>query len=441
MVFCLKSYNICVSLFEEVLMAKDMKTVLMNPRQFVPFWAEMRNVRVRGNGVIEGVNLQSAYATLCLDYDDLCAAEDIEMKKRFAEEGTDGKSPKIRRCTRESLELAWTEWPPQKMAQMRERAMEKLLAPAISNKAIDAWLEGVTGRVDELDRAVLKHVLWQVKRKAANRKVVFHLFPIFFGKQEGGKTTAIEKLLKPLEDYTLTLKVDEAADSRNAQSLTDNLLCFFDEMANMARVDMESLKRLVTSDYLTYRILGTHHIAKVRQNCTFIGGSNKSLTELVYDPTGMRRFYQFSCLDVLNHKLINETDYQAIWDDINVEMERGYIEPYLEQLRAHQGQHQTEDEVQQFLREMAVTGGSETTEVTAAKLYDSYVAWRSVSGYSVKPALAANSFGMRLSSYKITRKVKTVGRRTHTVYHVNKDSAIFENRAVDNVLTMQKGNA
>lgn len=407
-----------------------MKKVLLNAREFVPFWAQLRGIDVRGNGVVEGIHLPTSFASLWLDYSELCNVEDSIATKdddQFdPKTGKRIKKVKIKRVSEKDLEKAWNEYPMIRRQQIRKEALDVAMPYKGDNEQLANWLTAVTGSASELELAVMKHVLWQIKRKAQERPVVHHLCPIFFGKQGGGKTTAIRKLLGPVEDFVLEFDPDEVTDPRNAQSLNDNLICFFDEMANMAKVEMESIKKLITTEYLTYRPMYTNTIHKVRQNCTFIGGSNKSMTEIIYDPTGMRRFYEFACLDKSNFDAVNSVDYKELWTSIDGDLERGYIEPYIQALTAHQASHQTEDEIQHFLREQAVLGGSETVEVLATELYNHFAMWRALAGYGVRPAPALNSFCMKLSTHKLRKRIKSVEGKNKTVYAINSSSHIFD---------------
>lgn len=421
-----------------------MKNVLLSAREFVPFWAAQKGIKVKGNGIIEGIYMPTSFATLWLDYTEYCNVEDsgaMDVPNFDSVTGKKIKKPKLKRIAEKDLEKAWAEYPAIVRDQVRQVALDKALPFKAENTELDKWLAAVSGETLELDLAVMRHVLWQVKRKALKLPVVHHLCPIFFGKQGGGKTTAIRKLLRPIDDFILEFDPDEVTDPRNAQSLNDNLVCFFDEMANMAKVEMESIKKLITTDYLTYRPMYTNTVIKVGQNCSFIGGSNKSMSEIIYDPTGMRRFYEITCLDKSDFDGVNSVNYELLWSGIDADKDRGYIEPYLIHLTAHQAGHQTEDEIQHFLREQNVLGGADVVEIPAGELYNHFALWRGVSGYAARQAPALNSFCMKLSTHKLKKRVKAVEGKNKTVYSVNKASHIFEGPLLVSakMLTFNKG--
>lgn len=426
-----------------------MRKELLNAREFVPMWATMIKVAVKGNGILTNIDLGSAFSTLWLDYKQIWLHEvGLEIEKandaaKFdSETGKKIVPPKrkFKQILEKDMEKAWREWPILEMKKIRAGASEKLKAFVPNDTELFKWLKALLPEVTPVDLAVMKHVLWQIKRKDANSRVVHHLCPIFFGKQGGGKTTAVEKLLSPIWDYVLEFKPDEAVDPRNFNALSNNLVCFFDEMANMSRVEMESMKNLITSPTLTYRPLHTNSMARVPQSCTFIGCSNKSISEIIYDPTGMRRFYEYTCKDIADFNVINSIDYDAIWNSIDGKLERGYIEDVLAALQEHQTERQTEDEVQHFVREQQVLPNSDqTSEVLATDLFNAFIIWRAAAGYSSRSSMVISSFGMKLSSLRFIKRVKKVAGVQKTFYTVSQDSEIFSTK--NTPISIIRGNA
>lgn len=416
-----------------------MSHILRNARRYVQSWTTANNIVVRANGQVIGADIESAFSSIWLDYIEAVNVHNQMLAEQHKLNGLSGPAPKFKRMPKDELEAAWLEYPEKARAQMQRLLIEQIMPYTGDNDELEKWLGALIGPdIKEIDLAIMKHFLWQVKRKAADLPVVYHICPIFFGKQGGGKTTAIEKLLSPIKDLTLSFSPDEATDNRVKAAFGKNLVCFFDEMANMARVEMEELKKLITAETLTYRPMHTNKSAVAQQKCSFIGGSNKSMAELIYDPTGMRRFYEFVCMDKANFEAINSVDYSAVFAGIDGSLERGYVEHLLSQLVKHQQQRQSEDEIQHFVREMELLGGVQK-EITAADLYASLILWRANAGYAAKQAMAVNSMGMRLSSFKIGKKVKRIGDRPQTVYYVNAASPIFSNKLAP--VTMLRGNA
>ena len=103
---------------------------------------------------------------------------------------------------------------------------------------IKLWVWSLTPTQNELDIAVMKHWMWQVKRQAKGEKVINPIMPIFYSKKGGeGKSWQIEKLIKPVADINNNMFVIPSIkmsyiDNDNFPKMLENkLICFFDEMS------------------------------------------------------------------------------------------------------------------------------------------------------------------------------------------------------------------
>lgn len=401
------------------------KEVLTSPRRYVEYWMNYNKVTVTASGSLKSSNGTPELSAMILDHHELVKAVNTKIRHNHLESGSETPPKLIKPITKTLLEYAWADFPATRHAAARAALIQKLTPYAGDNDEIAKWLKGIVKNPSELDEVVIKHFIWQVKRKMLGLPVVYHICPIFFGKQNGGKTTSIQKLISPAADVVLELGPDEATDQRAKAGFEKNYVCFFDEMANMARVEMESLKRLITSERLSYRPLHTNTVKTVEQNCSFIGASNKSLQEVIYDPTGLRRFYEFVCLDRCDFEVINSTDYTRLWAGIDGHLERGYLEPLLQNLQEHQTERVTEDEVSHFVRETGLQLPGPTKPMAAAALYNSYVVWRAQAGHAVKPALAINTFGARLATHKLNKSIKKINGYQRTIYEIPAASSVF----------------
>lgn len=408
---------------------------LRDPRQYVAQWMHSSGVAVNASGSLKSAyGIPTSMSTMMLDHHEHIKVANQNTVKEHLASGSQGAPKLLKPLSKTLLEYAWTDYPLKHQEQARKDLIARVVPYKGPNNEIAKWITAVTGQASELDIAVMKHFMWQVKRKMLDLPVVYHICPIFFGKQNGGKTTSIQRLLDIAKDVVLELGPDEATDPRARSGFSNNYICFFDEMANMARVEMESLKRLITNNKLSYRPMHTNRIETAEQNCSFIGASNKSLQEVVFDPTGLRRFYELTCLDRADFDGINSVDYDAVWGSVDPASERGYTEPFLDQMSMHQSDRLTEDEVTHFVRELAINEQGPKKEIAARALYDAYINWRAQSGYSAKQALVSSTFGARLSTHRINKRVRKVDGYQRTVYDINASSKAF-----DNQLTVIKG--
>lgn len=402
-----------------------MRLELINPRMFVRFWFQtVKKFIMMPNGHFDGLS-KDVFGGLWLDYEELHAAEIIKIG---AFEPTTGKRIIFPKINEKNMEKAWVEFISVEAKTVAKKQIELLaFNPRATDAPLHTWVSGALGRLTDFELAAIKHSLWQIKRKLNKQKVVYHLSPAFVGKQGGGKTEAVKRIIEPLSFLTLEWGVNDAVDSRNTQTLADNYICLFDEMAGLQRVEIEGLKRVITAEYLNYRPLRTNDQIRVPQNCTFIGISNKSLSENIYDSTGMRRFVEFRCLDDLDWAKINSVNPYEIWQSIDESLDRGYIEGYQSELKAHQESLIVQDELQHFVQDMELVDPSaETKEVLALELYNAYITWRSLNGYGVKPALALTWFCLKLRSHNLNKRIVKINKKEKTAYAISANSDIFK---------------
>jgi hypothetical protein len=400
-----------------------MRNELVNPRSFVRFWFyDVRKYVMSPNGHFDG-NDKDIFGMLWLDYEELHTAETIQLGLR------DGHGRKITypKATEKNMEKAWLEFTNLEAKAVATKVIASLAHDSSKDDSqLRSWLTATVGDFSDFDLAVVKHSLWQVKRKLSKRKVVYHIAPCFWGKQGGGKTEAIKKLLEPLSFLSLEWGINDAVDPRNTQTLADNYICLFDEMAGLQRVEIEGLKRIISAETLNYRPLRTNAQIRVVQNCTFFGISNKSLSENIFDSTGLRRFVEFKCVDNLNWDAINSTNAIEIWQSIDESRERGYIEGFATELKQHQEALMVQDEMQHFIQDTNLAADlSNPQEVQALDLYNHYINWRALNGYSAKSPQVLTWFCVKLRSHGLNKRVKRIDGKEKTVYLISAKSEIL----------------
>lgn len=251
-----------------------------------------------------------------------------------------------------------------------------------ANDLIHKWVKSVIGEAANLDlyTAVVAHFVWQVKRKIFNLQVDNHLMPVITGKQGSGKSTAISKLVSPIKTYSVSLDVSAAGDQREYFYFHSNYVCFFDELAKAHRTDIESLKKLITSPKLTYRILGRNENTEAYNVCTFIGATNGKVDDMIYDPTGMRRFIEIPGLDQLNWEVINLINYESLWKSVD-ENASSPIVPYLPKVKELQENIRALDTAEEWIAENEIQFSEELPvnkryfNPSPADLYSLYRLW------------------------------------------------------------------
>lgn len=259
------------------------------------------------------------------------------------------------------------------------------------------WVEGVTGKCEEDDLYVMAHWCWLVKRNSTNSPIVHHIMPLIIShKQGGGKSTAVNKLIKPYEQLTLELKVPQIVDERFFTMFSNYLIGFLDELSGADKVEINEFKRNLTSSTLTYRPMRTNSQEKITNLCSFIGSSNNALYDIIKDTTGTRRFFSIKALELLNHKLINSIDYDLLWKGINENLERGYYERVHNRVAEKQEEASMKDAVSLFLEDYSIIPNSDSAyvNINGKLLYEQYIKHTKDEG--IKFPVAAQTFYKKL---------------------------------------------
>jgi hypothetical protein len=224
--------------------------------------------------------------------------------------------------TERQVELGLVRWMEKKKIDIRSLELSQLVyeSPVLEELAEPEWdrfITALTAVNQEETKTVLKHFIWQVKRKLFDNPVKYHMMPVFFGPQEAGKSTVVrDYFCKPVTDFFASTDFATITDNRS-HDIWDNYVLFFDEMGRSAVSHLEDIKRKITEDTFNARVLGKNSDTLVVNRATFIGTSNKDISRLIFDDTGMRRFYQVDCRARIDWAVTNQIDYKKLWRSVN----------------------------------------------------------------------------------------------------------------------------
>lgn len=193
---------------------------------------------------------------------------------------------------------------------------------------------------------MMSHWLWLVKRRVYGESTCYEVFISLFGNQGTGKSTVLSKMVGSVFEgyYDATITLDRLVDERNRLVLRNNYVLNMEEMSNggdssnkMQDSAIATLKMLTTSSTATYRPLYTNKSQTIQIKASFICSCNYHLYDIIQDPTGMRRFYEFTSAQPRGESVhitygqpaLNALYDQAhdLWCAVDETLERGYFDP------------------------------------------------------------------------------------------------------------------
>lgn len=274
-------------------------------------------------------------------------------------------------------------------------------------KPLQQWILALTGEEKEENVLAMAHWLWMVKRNSMDMPVVYHLFLILKGRQLSGKTTAIERLTAPLRSAKLDMDANEVGDPNTFADMANYLIVFLDELVSLSKVDSTRLKKQVTSDMNSYRPFYSQKRVQVKNRTSYIGTSNKSIKQIFYDSTGMRRFFQINCQHHVNREIINSIDYVQLWKGIDENLPTGYCNnENWEKISAIQNTYVNKEDYEDYCAEFKILPGKELyKELPLGLLYQDYSFWSRSNGYRYQQSKAQFRTSLELMDFVIVDEV------------------------------------
>jgi hypothetical protein len=258
------------------------------------------------------------------------------------------------------------------------------------------WIEAVTGKQDKLDVAIFRHFIWQIKRKLYGLPVEHHLMVVLSGKSGSGKSVAVHSLLKPIVAVSACGDMTMFNDQFSKKQFTRNFVIFFDELAKSSRVNIDSLKNVVTAPVVEWRRMRSEGSGSGPQNCTFIGCSNSPLKERIHDPTSARRFWELKCTDKLNWEKINSIDYLKLWQSVDENSECPIL-PVLKDIELIQNNDiRSVDLIEEWLSQICEQNNFDDRSHTTYELFTMFRNWCDSNG--TKNFITFQKFGRDLQS-------------------------------------------
>ena len=175
---------------------------------------------------------------------------------------------------------------------------------------------------------LLRHVLWSMKRRLNGHRVDNPLLLNIYGQAHCGKSKFLELLLSPLP-RTLWFACAHGDslmnDERWVRTFGDFYGIVLDELGGMKKADLAKLKNSIDSPFLTYRVMRTNSVSKVRNTAQLLGTSNSRLRDTFAADDNVRKyaeidFVSYATMDEQKSKVwdrLNEFDWMSLWRSVD----------------------------------------------------------------------------------------------------------------------------
>lgn len=173
---------------------------------------------------------------------------------------------------------------------------------------IELLADTITTTKQDLWRVCFKKWFVAMVACVLDEKQVNQTVIVFSGKQGLGKTTWIEKLMpKPLKEYIFSGTINPS-NKDTLIHLAECMLINLDELENLNKTEIGSLKEIITKTHIRMRKAYGHNNENMPRRASFAGSVNTA--QFLNDTTGSRRFL---CFEVENIEYTHNIDINKVY--------------------------------------------------------------------------------------------------------------------------------
>lgn len=247
------------------------------------------------------------------------------------------------------------------------------------------WVTLLCNSGTEADRvdyhaAAWKQLIWQVKRKIMGRDTGNDVMLVLSGAQGTGKSTAISHFVQPL-DFLCMPEADFTvfSDPFRKHLFQSSYLIVLDEMSKAKGTDIEEIKRHITSSKVYAREMHSMSEVGYTRNASFIGATNRDVTTLLHDTTGMRRFcdieFREGKADAAFRQALYAIDVPLMWQCVSHREDVPPAVTHAELFARYQDELVSEDPIDSWYKECVQPADSPTASIKGKTVWGSYQQW------------------------------------------------------------------
>ena len=184
---------------------------------------------------------------------------------------------------------------------------------------IEMLADTITTTKQDLWRTCFKKWFVAMVACVLDEKQVNQTVIVFSGKQGLGKTTWIEKLMpKQLNEYIFSGTINPS-NKDTLIHLAECMLINLDELENLNRSEIGSLKEIITKTHIRMRKAYGHNNENMPRRASFAGSVNTA--QFLNDTTGSRRFL---CFEVEHIEYTHDIDINKVYSQALKLKEEGF---------------------------------------------------------------------------------------------------------------------
>lgn len=243
-------------------------------------------------------------------------------------------------------------------------------------------------------KTIMRHWMWQVKRKIKGNEPKWPIWPNFYGGTAIGKTTTLNEVAAPFDDFGLTTSISKLLDEeRQMVKLTNSYIINLDELSvnnreslyadkegQLGRDQQATLKSLLTQVKMQTRLMGGQRQTTRRITFSAISSANEHLYDIIYDEKTMRRYFEFECLveKITDFTKLEEikTHVLDMWKSVDETREEGYWNPscavWAEVAQEQSKYYPSNTTTGMWIKDAHVVAGNIDDHEKAMDLYEEY---------------------------------------------------------------------